>query len=254
MRRRIDDAKQRTLVQSTVEKIPKISRSESMAVMARRGSAGFEANDDEVPSSRSRTRSASLDDKDDAHSQSLLAERLLQRRPQEARAIVQSKAHEAAADEAPRSKTPMGPKRRASLPRLLQRHMSSDTVASVAQSYKAHSRNNVHLYEMDRSASESSSDESLSFSRLGDSALLDEVAMELASSATRNSSSGETTITAEGNFYLKSCGKYGNDDDDDDDDSVQGSIPKTATLSDANRLDKDDDLCMYMKKFGTSSM
>lgn len=241
MRRRIDDAKQR--IQSTVEKSPKISRSES----TRRRGSGFEANGyDEVPSSRSRTRRASLGDKDDAHSQSRFAEGMLQRRPQEApREIVQSKAHEAAADDAPRSKTPMGPKRRASLPRLLQRHMSSDTVASVAQSYKAHSRNNVHLYEMDRSASESSSDESLSFSRLGDSALLDEVAMELASSATRNSSSGETTITAEGNFYLKSCGKYGNDDDD----SFQGSIPKTATLSDANRLDKDDDLCMYMKKF-----
>ena len=81
--------------------------------------------------------------------------------------------------------------------------MSSDTVASVAQSYAASSRNNVHLYEMDRSASESSSDESLSIAGLGDSLLLDEVAMELASSATRNSSSGEITITAGGN-YLKS--------------------------------------------------
>ena len=212
--------------------------------MARRGSTGFEANDDEVPSSRSRTRRASLNDKDDAHAQSLLAERMLQRRPQEARARVRSKAHEAAADDAPRSKTPMGPKRRASLPRLLQLHMSSDTVASVAQSYAASSRNNVHLYEMDRSASESSSDESLSI-ELGDSLLLDEVAMELASSATRNSSSGEITITAGGN-YLKSCRKYGNDDDDD---SFQGSITKTATLSDANRMDKNDDICMFMKKF-----
>ena len=213
--------------------------------MARRGSTGFEANDDEVPSSRSRTRRASLNDKDDAHAQSLLAERMLQRRPQEARARVRSKAHEAAADDAPRSKTPMGPKRRASLPRLLQLHMSSDTVASVAQSYAASSRNNVHLYEMDRSASESSSDESLSIAGLGDSLLLDEVAMELASSATRNSSSGEITITAGGN-YLKSCRKYGNDDDDD---SFQGSITKTATLSDANRMDKNDDICMFMKKF-----
>jgi len=61
--------------------------------------------------------------------------------------------------------------------------------------------------------------------------LLDEVATELASSATRNSSSGEITITAGGN-YLKACGKHGNDDDDnddddnDDDDSFQGSNNK----------------------------
>ena len=58
------------------------------------------------------------------------------------------------------------------------------------------------------------------------SMLLDEVATELASSATRNSSSGEITITAGGN-YLKACGKHGNDDDDDDDDdSFQGSNNK----------------------------
>ena len=61
--------------------------------------------------------------------------------------------------------------------------------------------------------------------KLGDSSmLLDEVAMELASSATRNSSSGEIAITAGGN-YLKACGKHGNDDDDDDDDdSFQGRL------------------------------
>ena len=54
--------------------------------------------------------------------------------------------------------------------------------------------------------------------------LLDEVATELASSATRNSSSGEIAITAGGN-YLKACGKHGNDDDDDDDDdSFQGRL------------------------------
>ena len=271
VRHRLDDASRR--IQSTVEKRAKISRRRSVTATTAKSVGLQVANDEGATLSQ---RRASLGNKDDGMP-SLSADRLLQRRLREARARIRTKVHEASItiDDEPKSSSGMPTTskakatRRSSLPKLLQQHMANDSMASVAKSYAVSPRdNNVHLFDTDvdllpsapiwsshsgsatsrtvqQSRSYSSSDESLSILGLGDSTLLEEVAKELASSASRHDSSGEIVITAGGN--RKFSGGYANDFHDDDD-SLQGCITKAVPLLDTNRVDGEDDLLMLMKK------
>lgn len=274
-RHQLDDISRR--IQPTVEARAKISRRRSGLTAAKSVGLqlGSEANDEGASLSQ---RRASLGDKDNGVP-SLSAGQILQGRLREARARIRTKVHEPSiTHDEPKSSssTPTISRakatRRSSLPKLLQQHMANDSMASVAKSYAASPRdNNVHLFDTDvdllpsapiwsshsgsatstsrtvqQSRSYSSSDESLSISELGDSILLEEVAKELASSAPRHDSSGEIVITAGGNRKLS--GEYA-DDFHDDDDSLQGCIAKAEPLSDVDRVDGEDCLHIFMKKF-----
>ena len=277
VRHRPDDVSRR--IQSSVEARAKISpRRSGLAAAKYVGllQVGSEANDEGASLSQ---RRASLGNNSNSDGiPSLSADQLLQRRLGEARSRIGPKVHEATYDDPKRkssSSTPSMSKakatRRSSLPKLLQQHMANDSMASIAKFYAASPRdNNLHLFDTDvdllppapiwtshsgsatstsrtvqQSRSYSSSDESLSISGLGDSTLLEEVAKELASSASRHDSSGEIVITAGGN--RKFSGGYANDFHDDDD-SLQGCITKAVPLLDTNRVDGEDDLLMLMKK------
>lgn len=276
MRRQLDEASRR-IQQSTVETRarrrsglhakPKISSGLQ--------SSGFEGNDEEVNLTSVCQRRASLDSKDNGMALPT-AEQLLQRRLQEARARIRTKLDEASINDEPKSSSgkPTTSRaratRRPSLPKLLQQHMANDSTASVAKSYAASPRDNVHFVDTDidmlpsapiwpshsgsatsrtvqqsRSYSSSSDDESLLVSGLEDSVLLEEVAKELASAAPRHDSSGEIVITAGGN--LKGSTREHDIHDDDDDDSLQGSVTKAVPLLDSNRVDGEDGLRLIMK-------
>ena len=274
VRHRPDDVSRR--IQSSVEARAEISPRRSELAAAKYVGllqVGSEANDEGASLSQ---RRASLGNRDNDMT-SLSADQLLQRRLGEARARIRPKVHEATYDDPKRKSSSSIPSmskakatRRSSLPKLLQQHMANDSMASIAKFYAASPRdNNVHLFDTDvdllppapiwsshsgsatstsrtvqQSRSYSSSDESLSISGLGDSILLEEVAKELASSASRHDSSGDIVITAGGN--RKFSGGYA-DDFHDDDDSLQGCITKAVPLLDTNRVD-DEDLLMLMKK------
>ena len=275
MRRRLDEASRR--IQSTVETRARRRSGLHATISTGLQSSGFEGNDEEVNSTSVCQRRASLDSKDNGMALPT-AEQMLQRRLQEARARIRTKVDEASTtDYEPKSSSckPTTSRaratRRSSLPKLLQQHMANDSTASVAKSYAASPRDNVHLFDSDidmlpsapiwpshsgsatsrtvqqsRSYSSSSDDESLLVSGLEDSVLLEQVAKELASTAPRHDSSGEIVITAGGNLK-GSTREHDIHDDDDDDYSLQGSVTKAVPLLDSNRVDGKDGLRVIMK-------
>ena len=274
VRRRLDEASRR--IQSTVETRARRRSGLHATISSGLQSPGFEGNDEEVTSVCQRR--ASLDNKDDGVALPT-AEQLLQRRLREARARIRIKVDEASTtDYEPKSSSckPTTSRaratRRSSLPKLLQQHMANDSTASVAKSYAASPRDNVHLFDSDidmlpsapiwpshsgsatsrtvqqsRSYPSSSDDESLLVSGLEDSVLLEQVAKELASTAPRHDSSGEIVITAGGNLKGSTREHDFYDDDYDDDDSLQGSVTKAVPLLDSNRVDGKDGLRVIMK-------